>query len=341
MKRPLFHHHKHTGKLIHHRHTSYPILFALMVVVGGLIFMTDRVATADDLQVTATVPAPIPVGAPVFTTPEEGAVFHTPSVDFHGTCPVATPAVIISLYESSSLLGSGICQSDGTFVITASLTSGAHTIIASVSTVTGDNGDTSAPLHITYVPSAPPANSGSAPNPEVTVPRDDTITPLDIISEKPYVAFKNDLNAEWRGRFIGGVSPYTLTIMWGDGTSDTYNVSSDDLQIFRHQYSHNQLYPLRVTVRDQSGLQLTRHYIAMHASGVTDNGESQNTIASLLDNTVVDPYLATIGIYISLLLTTLLLWRFEHLHYPYRVIGVPLHYPWQKPAPRTARKKVH
>ena len=345
MKRPLFHHHKHTGKLIHHRHTSYPVLVALLLVVGGLIFMTDRVAQADDLLVTATVPAPIPNGAPVFTQPQDGTVVATPTVAFSGTCPVITPAVIIGLYEGTTLLGSGLCQSDGTFAVSASLTSGTHAIIATVTTITGDNGDSSSPLHVTYTPPTPavtPAAPNTAtpatPSHDITVPTRQAIAPLDIISEQLFSTFKNDYKTTWRGHFAGGVPPYTVTVQWGDTSSNTYSVNSNDEQVFTHQYSRNLLYPLSVTVRDQSGLQLTRNFIALHASGAPV-ATTTPSIAGLLDNTSADPYLSTIIVYLCLLLMLLMMWRFEHVYYPYRIIGVPIHYSWQKAAKR--RRQPH
>lgn len=336
MRRPLFHHHKHTGKLIHHRHTSYPVLLALMVIVGGLIFLTDRVAKADDLIVTATVPAPIPVGTPVFTAPDEGTVTDTDSVNFAGTCPIITPAVIIALHDGSTLLGSGLCQNDGTFAVTASLTSGTHTIIATVVTITGDNGESSTPLHITYTPPPVPVTPSTPSSParphtpaNTNTPSDVSIAPLDIISEKPFIAFKSNLKAEWRGRFAGGVPPYVVTINWGDGKSDIYNVSGNDLQVFTHQYRQNRLYAFSITVQDNSGLSLKRNYVAMQSSGAPSGAYTQNNFASFVDSTYIDPYVATIGVYLCLLLTMLMMWRYEHIHYPYRVIGVPVHYPWQ------------
>ncbi|TAH35730.1 Ig-like domain repeat protein [Candidatus Saccharibacteria bacterium] len=337
MRRPLFHHHKHTGTLLHHRHTSYPVLFALALIVGGLIFMTDRVARADDLLVTATVPAPIPMGAPAFTAPADNTTTQKPSVEFAGTCPVITPAVIIALYEGTTLLGSGMCQNDGTFAVTVSFTPGTHVIIATVVTITGDYGASSSPLHVTYTPPAtPPASTTTGTSPDGATPHNGTIAPLDIISEKPNIAFKNDLVAEWRGRFAGGVPPYTVTIKWGDGSSDTYHVSSNELQVFTHRYHHNRLYLFSISLQDSSGLSLTRNYVAIHASGAPAV-DDHPSVASLLDNYYIDPYIAWMSVYLCLLMAMLLMWRYEHIHYPYRVIGVPIHYPWQKAPPRHQR----
>lgn len=309
-----------------------------MVIVGGLIFMTDRVATADDLLVTATVPAPIPVGAPVFTAPDDNIVTDKPSIDFEGTCPVITPAVIIALYDGTTLLGSGLCRNDGTFSVTASLTSGAHTIVATVVTITGDNGESSDPLHITYTPPPTPVTptnptspqTPSTPRPSMStnVPSTDTIAPLDIISEKPFITFHSDLRAEWRGRFAGGVPPYSVTISWGDGKTDTYDVTGNDLQIFTHRYSQNRLYTFSITVQDSSGLTLKRNYVAMQSNGAPTGTSTIHNFTSALD-APVDPYISLLLVYLCMLIAMLLMWRYEHRHYPYRVIGVPLRYVWQ------------
>lgn len=334
MKRPLFHHHKHTGKLLHHRHTSYPVLFALVLIVGGLMFMTDRVARADDLLVTATVPAPIPAGAPAFTAPADNTTTQDPSVDFAGTCPVISPAVIIALYEGTTLLGSGLCQNDGTFAVTASLSSGAHTIVATVVTITGDTGESSVPVHVTYTPPATPLQPTSPASPQnsstnPTIPIGNTAAPLDIISEKPFLTFRSDLRADWRGRFAGGVPPYAITIHWGDGKSDTYTVSGNDLQSFSHRYPQNRLYTFSITVRDSSGLTLKRNYIAMQSNGAPAGKSTMHNFTSVLDDPFIDPSLVMSLIYLCLLTIMLMMWRYEHAHYPYRVIGVPLRYAWQ------------
>lgn len=347
MRRPFFHHHKHTGKLIHHRHTSYPILFTLAVIVGGLILLTGRVAQADDLFVSATIPAPIPAGAPTFTSPDDGSSTTNNSVNFTGTCPVITPAVIIALYDGSTLLGSGLCQTDGTFAVAAALAPGAHAVVATVVTITNDTGESSLPLHIIYTPptvpispsepTAPQApDSPSSPSSPSTpaaaaYPTDSTIAPLDIISEKPFITFHSNRLAEWSGRFAGGTTPYTVTIQWGDGTQVAYPVGSNDLQVFSHQYNQNRVYIVSITTRDSKGATLKRNYVAMQSNGAPVASTSQSTLASMIDSTHIDPYIGVFSVYSCLLATMLMMWRYEHAHYPYRVIGVQVRYAWQKP----------
>jgi len=342
------HPHKHTGKLLHHRHTSYPVLVALILIVGVLIGLTGRIANADDLLVTATVPAPIPAGAPVFTSPDDGTVTDDPSVTFEGTCPVITPAVIIALYEGPTLLGSGICEPTGTFEITASLTPGLHTIVATVVTITNGIGESSTPLTITYTPPPTPIDP-TQPTPPPTppstgsnepIPDAGTLAPLDIVSDKPFITFTADLRASWRVSFRGGVAPYKVIVAWGDGAVDTLTVTSSDFQNLTHTYKTNRLYTVSVTVKDQSGLSLTRYYVAMRNNGAPVSSTS-TSFASFIDSPIINQFWAAWIIYLCLLLTMLLMWRHEHAHYPRGVIGLPFYYPWQKSKKSPRLKAKH
>lgn len=327
-KKYKLHHVKHTGKLLHHRHTHYPALLLIVLAVGALMFLTGRIASADDMLVSATVPAPIPAGAPVFTVPADNSVTTNPAVQFRGTCPIITPAVIIALYEGSTLLGSVACEADGTFQITTSLTPGAHTVIATVITITGDIGQSSSPLHITYMPptNPTPAVPGSLPRP--SMPDAGSVAPLDIIGERAFITFSRDLRAEWRGRFTGGIPPYDIIIAWGDGDTSTRTAVSSDLQILTHRYRTNRLYTVSITVKDESGLSLTRYYASMRGDGAPQLTNS-TSLTNLLDSPVINPFWAAYLIYLCLLVTMLLMWRYEHSRHPYRVVGFPLHYPWQ------------
>src|SRR5882757_4742169 len=113
------HPHKHTGKLLHHRHTSYRALAVLLLLTGGILVRTEwsmrQVAAADSLFVFATVPAPIPTMGPVILVPTDGSLTHDPNITVSGTCEAMTPATTIAIYSNGTLLGSAPCAPDGTF----------------------------------------------------------------------------------------------------------------------------------------------------------------------------------------------------------------------------------
>ena len=98
---------------------------------------------ASNLMVTATVPAPIPDGAPIITTPMDGATVQTQNITVSGLCPVITPAVIITIYNDNVFAGSAICSADGKFSVPIVISYGDHTLLAKVVTITGGEGKTS------------------------------------------------------------------------------------------------------------------------------------------------------------------------------------------------------
>jgi hypothetical protein len=336
--RQLFkiHHHKHTGRLIHHRHTSYGALFVLIVVVGVLLFFTDRVVKADEMLVTATVQAPIPIGAPVFTAPDEGTITSHATVDFEGTCPIITPSVVVALYDETLLIGSGACENDGTFHITATVQEGLRAIIARVITVTDGTGQSSTPLHITYRPLSPPPTAVPyvPTNPlhddASSTPSNATLLPLDIMSERPFLTFGAGQTArsEWRGSFMGGASPYTVTVDWGDGEKQVFKHVTNEPQSYPHIYSNkNHTYTVGVTVTDQNGQSLTRYYIAVNLAQTKP--EALNILRLLDGDTPQSPLSSLYVLYASLFVMVLVLWRYEYTHHR-RVVGIPIHYQWQK-----------
>src|SRR5690242_16476962 len=90
-------HTKYTGKIMAHKHTSYRVLFFLMLVPIGLMAFIDQMVGASDLQVHAKVPAPIPAGAPAITSPVDNSTVNSGDLTVSGSCPVITPAVIIAI----------------------------------------------------------------------------------------------------------------------------------------------------------------------------------------------------------------------------------------------------
>ena len=327
------HQRRHTGKLIHHRHTSYLALVLVVVSAGLCMLLTDSQARAADLAVTATVPAPIPTGAPVFTMPANNTTVENPEVHFEGICPVIDPAVIIALYDGSDMIGSTSCQTDGTFALDATLYEGTRSIIATVVTITGDTGESSSPLTITYTPASPPVvpspATPSTPPTTSTKPRptiSSLIKPLRIVSNSQFIAFGKRSMAVWKGSFTEGNAPYKVTIDWGDGETETYTVADHEQQTYVHVYKDERNYDATITAVDRDGRSLTIHVAVVNISPVAKNADLGSLAAS--GGTNVTGYTFTV-LYLSLLVAVLWLWRYEFLTHR-KVVAVPVHYSWQK-----------
>jgi hypothetical protein len=315
------HHRRQTGKLIHHRHTSYLALVLIIVSAGLCMLVTDSQARAATLAFTAATPAPLPSGAPVLTMPADGTEVTASDVHSEGICPVIDPAVVIALYDETSFLGSGICQTNGQFSIDATLTAGKHSLEAVVVSISGNRGAHSTPLTVSYVSPSKAAHSG-------------TSTPLAILGDQQFIGFGSQSAAAWRGSFTGGNAPYRTVVDWGDGNVQTFKNVGTDQQSYIHAYGATRPYDVSITVTDDSGHTLTRHLAAVDIAPAPET----DSIASLLTATGTPLAQQVLRIsYLGLLVLSLWLWRYEVLTHR-KVVAIPVYYGWQKA--RSAKKRA-
>lgn len=337
------HHHKHSGKLIHHRHTSYWALVLLMFVSAASMMLLERAANADDMVVTATVPAPIPSGKPVILSPANNSTITDPgSVALSGTCPTITPAIIVAIYRNTELLGSGLCLGSGTFSVSVSLQAGTQILQARVVTITGQYGETSDDYTITYsppptvipvIPEEPPTTPST---PDVVTPTtyppftqpsiSDQSLPIVIHFEPPVLTYRPNFPTALNATIAGGTGPYTVRINWGDGKSSLSSIDSNGNLRGSHTYESGDVTTFSITVTDARGQSVTRWY------AVANIGPKAAPIhfgaSTLIDR--ISEHIITIPVllYVLLLLSLLTLWRYERTHYRQR-IGIPMHYHWQ------------
>ncbi len=129
-----------------------------------MMALVGKLATAADLTVTATVPAPMPSGAPLITSVADGSTTTQGQVLVEGTCPTIDPAVIIAIYDNGVLVGSAECTVDGTFSVPVSLSVGSHTLTAVIVTITGEIGASSPAVTIARI--VPSHGGSTAPMPD-------------------------------------------------------------------------------------------------------------------------------------------------------------------------------
>lgn len=310
------HHRKHTGKLIHHRHTSYWVLVLLTLISTGIVTFIDRTVNADTLVVSATIPAPIPADPAVFISPANNSVITESPATVTGSCPVIAPAIIVAIYNDSELLGSSVCGSDGTFTASLQLQSGPQMLVAKVVTITGQFGASSTPLTLNY----------SSP---VTTPIDEPLSPAPIVRiDTPFIVYRPGLTARLKLLVSNGLAPYDLTIRWGDNTTLAQALLKDGEYSFEHTYASGSLASqiITLTIEDAAGHSVTRSIAATNL--VASQKIHSFNFASVLDSIAPTPTQSALVVHLLLVASLLLLWRFEHLHYRKRV-GIPVHYSWQ------------
>jgi hypothetical protein len=315
------HPHKHTGKLLHHRHTSYRALFLILALTGAVMLAPIGMARADDYVVSAIVPAPLPDGPAVITSPTDSGTTTQATTVIHGNCPVIDPPIIVVLYEGTNVIGSQQCAGDGTFAIPVSLNPGSHTIITQVMNFTGQNGAAGTPVVITYTPTAAqnaPTATGS--NAQSSSPADDqdagshigtgaSVYPT-ITTDNPFLIFGPDKDAIWTGDIQGGTAPYTVTINWGDGTIQKIHNVSEGLFRAHHHYTVMKTYSVRMEVRDVKG-----RVLGVTITAISPAQFSAYPAPSIIGSTNLSRTWLLYGLYILTVVALTMFWHRERLHY--------------------------
>lgn len=288
----------------------------MLAPIAMLVLVDQMSVRASEYIVSATVPAPLPPDAPIITSPQNNAVVHSPDTSIKGTCPVVTPAVIITIYEDANLLGSVVCGTDGSFIVPVTLPVGSHTIQAKVLTITGQNGAASDGVTIVY---SLPASSQIVSDQRDRHKATDTTAgtpgiglPVRITPASPYVLIDPTGNVIWKGIFSNGSSPYKVSINWGDGSTDVVDVRDNSEQSFSHHYTTITTYTIVIDVTDAEGETATMYSVAV-------TYRTQQNLGLGVDSHLpsVSPFVSFIErymwyIYVMTLSSLVFLWYIEH-----------------------------
>ena len=333
-------HHRHTGKLLHARHTSYRGLATLIVVAGAFMIGLNVMArvTADTvdsftLHIYASKPAPIPLDAAEITSPHDGDNVEKSSQIVSGMCPPIDPRGIIVLLDNGIQVGSIACDSSNQFSLLLVLTPGKHTFIARTYTITGDTGPDSEPVTITYTTPAPVTSSAQA---ELDA-EEPNGPPLTLTIDAPFIVFGPGADAVWSGSITGGTLPYDVHINWGDDSQSDYMVTQSGKQQFVHRYTDMQSHLILLRVIDAKGRGITQDYAAVTPYRIP-------LIAATTPDESNKPFHGStaIGAYGAYLLTIAVfgfLWIHAHPSYTYAPATIHANGPstTKKRPPRTGR----
>ena len=291
--RKLLHlqHHSHSGRIIHHKHTSYRALFVIVALFSLALAFLQHTVRADNLEVFAKVSADTPTVAASIGSPVNGVVVTEMPLVVEGTCEYVAPASIIEMYSGVSFLGSTPCTTSGTFTVNITLTPGTHQLVARTVNITDDYGPDSLPVSVTYAPVLPPEppTTGHPSSPQgqpINPPSSIASSELRIRSKYTYITYGPSKDPVWVGSFEGGTPPYKITIDWGDGTTITYDNVNTSEQSFRHRYKEFVSYFISVTATDITGTSLTREFAAVTPYTALPNGTSVGLLPILDEDTL-------------------------------------------------------
>lgn len=304
---PRYSHHRHTGRIVHHRETSYALLTFITMAVGvllaGVSFGSDA-AIGDTggggtYSVEAVVPGPRPTKPAIITSPATGQSFNTNPVTVEGTCPAKS---LIKVFTNGILVGSALCDANGRFKLPVDLVIGKNDLTALPYNTLDQEGPTSPTVTVTL--NQPPGGLGFS-------------SEVHIQSINFYRGSLPGQKVVWPIELVGGQAPYAVSVDWGDGTSDVVTRLAPGPFTLEHIYQkvggYLGSFPLIIRVADAAGhtgyLQLTT--IVNAAKGVAAAGTSGGGGPATSSVTSTIKWLIIWPIWVMLLLMIISFWLGE------------------------------
>lgn len=263
---PRYSHHRHTGRIVHHRETSYALLTFLTMAVGVLLasFSWSTSAAIGDTSgggeyaVAAVVPGPRPAKPAIITSPANGQTFSTNPVTVEGTCPAKA---LVKIFTNKILVGSVICDAGGRFKVPVDLVIGKNDLTALPYNTLDQEGPESPTVTVTL--NQPPGGLGFS-------------SEMHLQSVNFYRGSMPGQKVTWPIEIVGGQAPYAVSVDWGDGTSEVLTRLAPGPFTVEHTYQkvggYLGSFPLIIRAADAAGhtgyLQLTTIVNAAKA-GVT------------------------------------------------------------------------
>lgn len=334
-QRPVMRHfrlvdNRHTGKLIHHRHTSHVALVGLLVLVGIFMYITAgfaRVqADAGTVSIGVIVPGPAPTVGATITTPKNGATMVDQYVtEVNGTCAQGT---FVAVQNNNELAGSTVCTAAGMFFVQVQLQLGVNVLSAlnydnlnqvgpatALVSVTVNASPQAQPLEL-VTPSLPvilPANPSVIPGvtPATTSSCETPIEQALTTGGVPRVAvvciprFVQASTSYALGITVwGGAPSYALDVNLGDKSDNTLlSLAAPGSKALKFSYASVGIYTITIKLKDKEG----KSAIVQTAVQVT--GTAETPLANLAKDVTSTSWLKTpVPLYLIAVAITLGFW---------------------------------
>lgn len=243
--------HKHTGRYLPHRHTSYAGLAFLIMLCTVVLGLVTRSALANtpytgpdqgSIGLSGTVPEAAPTTAAVIKRPTNGQHFSATPITVSGTCP---KDVIVEVFKNDIFAGSTTCNADQTFSLDIDLLYGSNSLVARVYDSLDQAGPDSNIVTVFYdaqATQAAPLNSSnlneiqmllrSSPVYRGAFPGKNVTVPLEIIA---------------------GTPPFALDVSWGDNKSDLISRPDNSVVNLVHSFARAGTYQVTIKATDAKG----------------------------------------------------------------------------------------
>jgi hypothetical protein len=298
-------HHRHSGRLRPHEHTSYLPLTVLVAFVGVLlaVYSLPIVSSAStpytgpeagSVSVTGTLPKPPPKTAATIAVPRQGQHFATSPITVAGTCPQNT---IVEVYKNDIFAGSAPCSDEGKYEVQVDLLFGQNVLVARVYDVLNQAGPDSNSVTVFY--DALPSQSAA----------------LSVFNFSDHQLLLST-DAVYRGIFpdqqlnvpisiIGGSAPYALNVQWGDLSNKV--IPRGDNLVFNasHVYKKPGTYQISLQASDSHGA------VAFLTVAAIVNGQPAVLAASGSSKTPVNKLLVLWPVYAATITIVISFWLGE------------------------------
>lgn len=246
-------HHRYSGQVQPHEHTSYLALAFLVVLVGLVLGAFTASAYADhpppqagSVSLSGQVPAPPPHIAATISTPSNGQHFSTSPITVAGTC---TKNTIVEVFKNNIFAGSTPCTDSGNFSLQIDLLFGRNLITAQVYDVLNQAGPISKSVTVYYDASLPTPAPASA---------------ISFIDRQLLL----NTDAAFRGVFpsqllnvpisvIGGTPPFAINVQWGDNSNEV--VPRGDNSTFNTSHAYKRAGTYKITLQGSDSNKLVAY----------------------------------------------------------------------------------
>jgi hypothetical protein len=276
---------RHTGRLLPHAHTSYPVLAFLLLMVGVLLVGFNGLVNAYTITDSGTytvktiVSGPPPTTAASIDTPNNETQVTAQPITVTGSCP---PQTYVKLYRNKFFSGVAECSASGQWTITTALFAGVNQLEADDYNFADEPGPVGTIMTVYYAaPALLPTQStptstastasgksthavtGSGSSKTATSKPGTTPAlvgePLLLKSEFVYQGIYTGENLTWQVSVEGGQAPYGISIDWGDGTQQVLSRSTAGIFQISHTYTkhggYHGSYPIKISAGDAAGSQ--------------------------------------------------------------------------------------
>lgn len=273
--------HNHTGKLVHHAHTSYAGLTFVLLLTGVLLMSMSWAAQAappaenpqsGSIGLAGTVRGPAPSTAAVILRPQSGSHTSSIPVTVSGTCPANT---FVSIEKNSVFAGAASCQSDGTFELLVDLFDGANSLVARVSDALGQYGPNSAAVTVFY------------DAPSLSLPGGSIGKQLFLEAGTTVQGGNPDQAITRTITIVGGVGPYAVSWDFGDDATSLMSIASEGPVSATHTYERPGTYRVIVRVTDSAGNSAFLQFITVINGPVDPYGATRGNGLGALPGTLL------------------------------------------------------